>query len=160
MRTRSMDSRTRVVALEQCDAETREFTLVDEKTKRSVLLVATLSGLVTPFMASSVNVALPQIQDEFHIDAIMLAWIQTSYLLATAMFLVPLGKLADIYGRRVIFSYGMSVFTIASCLSAASLDLYMLLAARVLQGIGASMIFGTGIAMIATALYGAYRGRC
>jgi EmrB/QacA subfamily drug resistance transporter len=159
MRTRSMDSRTRVVALEQCDAETREFTLVDEKTKRSVLLVATLSGLVTPFMASSVNVALPQIQDEFHIDAIMLAWIQTSYLLATAMFLVPLGKLADIYGRRVIFSYGMSVFTIASCLSAASLNLYMLLAARVLQGIGASMIFGTGIAMIAAVFPPGERGR-
>ncbi len=52
--------------------------------------MATLSGLVTPFTASSVNVALAQIQNEFHIDAIMLAWVQTSYLLATPMFLLEL----------------------------------------------------------------------
>jgi len=136
-----------------------KFAVVDEKTKKSVLLVATLGGLVTPFMASSINVALPQIQKEFQIDAILLAWIQTSYLLATAMFIVPLGKLADIHGRRIIFSYGMSLFTMASCLSAVSVTLFMLLAARVLQGIGAAMIFGTGIAMIATVFAPGERGR-
>jgi MFS family permease len=90
--------------------------VADEATKKSVLLVATLSAFLTPFMAASINVALPQIQAEFKMDAISLTWIATAYLLATAMCIVPLGKLADMVGRRTIFAYGISIFTVASCL--------------------------------------------
>jgi EmrB/QacA subfamily drug resistance transporter len=133
--------------------------MADETTKKSVLFVATLSGFLTPLMASSINVALPAIQKDFGVDAILLTWIPTSYLLSTSMFLVPLGKLADILGRRKIFVYGISIFTFASCLSAAALNLAMLLAARVVQGIGTAMIFGTGMAMLATAFPPGERGK-
>jgi len=50
-------------------------------------------------MGSSINVALPSIGREFSMDAVLLSWVATSYLLAAAMFLVPFGKLADIEGR-------------------------------------------------------------
>lgn len=133
--------------------------MAEENTKKSVLLVATLSAFLTPFMAASINVALPSIQTEFGLDAILLTWIPTSYLLSTAMFLVPLGKLADIVGRRTIFAYGISLFTIASCLSSVSLNVSMLLASRVVQGIGAAMVFGTGMAMLATVFPPGERGR-
>jgi MFS family permease len=68
--------------------------------KRVVLLIAILSGFITPFHSSAVNIALPSIGKEFHMDAIALAWIATAYLLSSAVSLVPFGKIADIYGRK------------------------------------------------------------
>jgi EmrB/QacA subfamily drug resistance transporter len=133
--------------------------VADEATKKSVLLVATLSAYLTPFMAASINVALPQIQADFEMDAVSLTWIPTAYLLATAMFIVPLGKLADIVGRRTIFAYGISIFTLASCLAALSINAPMLLGARVVQGIGSAMIFSTSMAMLATVFPPGERGR-
>lgn len=133
--------------------------MADEATKKSVLLVATLSAYLTPFMAASINVALPQIQADFEMDAVSLTWIPTAYLLATAMFIVPLGKLADIVGRRTIFAYGISIFTLASCLAALSINAPMLLGARVVQGIGSAMIFSTSMAMLATVFPPGERGR-
>ena len=71
---------------------------------RFVLFIASITYFLTPFMGSAVNVALPSIGREFEIDAIMLNWIATSYLLTSAILLVPFGRLADIYGRKKIFS--------------------------------------------------------
>ncbi len=120
----------------------------NKTTKRSVLIAATLTSFVTPFMASSVNVALPAIQKDLELNAIVLAWIPTAYLLATAIFVVPFGRVADILGRRKIFILGIGVFTITSIISAASISTPMLLVSRVLQGLGAAMIFTTGMAII------------
>ncbi|MCD4743982.1 MAG: MFS transporter, partial [Desulfobacteraceae bacterium] len=58
---------------------------------------------MAPFLISSVNVALPLIQTEFSADAVILSWVATSYILAAAIFMVPIGKIADIYGRKKIF---------------------------------------------------------
>ncbi len=68
--------------------------------KRVVLLVAATASFLTPFMGSSVNIALPSIGNEFAADAVTLSWITTIYFLAAAIFLVPLGRIADITGRR------------------------------------------------------------
>ena len=68
-------------------------------TKRIVLLVTTLAAFLSPFGISSVNIALPSIEKEFLMDAILLSWVTTAYFLSSAMFLVPFGKIADIYGR-------------------------------------------------------------
>jgi EmrB/QacA subfamily drug resistance transporter len=125
----------------------------DEKTqKRSVLLIGIVSSFMTPFMGSATNVALPAIQADFNMDAILLAWVPTSYLLASAVFLIPFGKIADIHGRRKIFLWGIWLFTISSALSAAAPEKYLLILSRVLQGIASAMIFSTGLAMI-TSVY-------
>ncbi|MEJ2718471.1 MAG: MFS transporter [Deltaproteobacteria bacterium] len=131
----------------------------DASTKRSVLYVATLTSFLAPFMGSATNVALPSIQKDFHLDAIILAWIATSYLLSSAVFLVPLGKAADIYGRKKMYVYGLYVITISSFLSATSINPYMLLASRVLQGIGSGMTFATGMAIITSVFPPLERGR-
>ena len=124
-----------------------------------MLLVATMAAFLTPFTASSINIALPSLQSEFHVDTMLLTWIPTSFLLSTSMFLVPFGKIADLVGRRRIFVYGISIFTFASSLSVISFNVTMLLCFRVLQGMGTAMIFGTGMAMLATVFPPGERGK-
>jgi len=128
-------------------------------TKRAALLVATLGSFLTPFMGSSVNIALPSIGNELAMDAISLGWVATAYLLAAAMFLVPFGRLADIYGRKRIFAYGILTYTAAACLSAISTSAVMLIASRVLQGIGGAMIFSTGVAILTSVFPAEERGK-
>jgi len=99
-------------------------------------------------MGSSVNIALPSIGKEFTMDAILLSWVATSYLLAAAVFLVPFGRIADIYGRKRILKYGTVIFTIFSLLLAFSTSAAVLISFRILQGIGSAMIFGTGVAIL------------
>jgi len=121
--------------------------------------VATLGSFLTPFMGSSVNIALPSIGNELAMDAISLGWVATAYLLAAAMFLVPFGRIADIYGRKRIFTYGILTYTVASMLSAIAPSAAVLIASRVLQGIGGAMIFSTGVAILTSVFPAEERGK-
>ena len=116
--------------------------------KRVALLIATLSSFLTPFMFNAINVALPIIGKKFSADTVLLSWVATGYLLAAAMFLLPFGKVADIYGRKKVFTYGILTYTIASLLCAISTSIPLLIGFRVLQGLGAAMIAGTGVAIL------------
>ena len=84
--------------------------------RRVVLLVASIASFLTPFMGSSINIALPSIGAEFGSDAVTLSWISTVYFLAAAVFLVPFGRLADIHGRRRVFLSGIVGYTVVSLL--------------------------------------------
>jgi EmrB/QacA subfamily drug resistance transporter len=127
--------------------------------KRAALLVSTAASFMTPFMASTVNIALPSIGRAFVMDAIALSWVATAYLLAAAMFLVPFGRLADIYGRKRIFIYGVVAYTVVSLLSAAAPTGTFLILLRGLQGIAGAMIFGTGVAILTSVYPVSERGR-
>ncbi len=131
----------------------------DDLNKRPALVVASVAPFLTPFMGSSVNIALPVIGREFAMDAVLLSWVATAFLLAAAMFLVPLGRIADIYGRKKIFSYGIAIYTAASLLAAISVSGVMLIGARILQGVGGAMIFGTGVAMLTSVYPAGERGK-
>ena len=122
----------------------------DDSEKRAALALALLSSFLTPFMASSINVALPPISDEFSMNAVFLSWVATSYLLAAAVFLVPFGRLADIHGRKKVFIYGMWVFTAASLMCAVAPSATLLIGFRVAQGFGSAMIFGTSVAILSS----------
>jgi EmrB/QacA subfamily drug resistance transporter len=127
--------------------------------KRAVLVASATAAFLTPLMASSVSVALPSIGREFAMDALSVSWVATSAVLAAAMFLVPFGRLADIYGRKRIFNYGVITFTIFSFLSGVAPTGATLIASRAMQGMGAAMIFGTSVAMLTSAYQPAERGR-
>lgn len=86
-------------------------------TKRVTLLIASVSSFITPFLSSSINIALPSIGAEFGIDVVYLSWLVTSYLLGTAVFLVPFGRIADIYGKKKVFLYGTITFTVGSLMA-------------------------------------------
>lgn len=118
--------------------------------ERIALIVVCLSSFTAPLMLSAVNVAIPTIAVGLGADAMMLSWIPTAYLLSSAVLLLPCGRLADMYGRKRIFLAGMLVVTLASVLAASSQSAQQLVAYRVLQGIGAAMLFATGVAILAS----------
>lgn len=127
--------------------------------KRIALIVATIASFVTPFTASAVTIALPTIGKEFSMTAVALGWVATAYILAAAVFLLPFGKAADIYGRKRLFLAGMTIYTIASVCCVFVPSAPVLIALRVLQGIGASMTFSTGVAIVTSIVPAAERGR-
>ncbi len=131
----------------------------DSSVKKYAVVVATLAAFLTPFMGASINIALPSIGSEFAMNAVSLSWVATSYLLAAAMFLVPFGRIADIHGRKKVFTYGILMYTVFSLLSALSPSAILLIAFRIFHGIGSAMIFGTGVAILTSVFPGGERGR-
>lgn len=127
--------------------------------KRAVLFVAVVASFLTPFMGSSINVAIPSIGREFSASAVSLSWIATVYLLAAAVFLVPIGKIADNTGRRRIFLAGMLGYTIVSLLCSLATSENVLIALRGLQGFTDAMMFGTSTAIVTTVFPPQERGR-
>lgn len=123
-----------------------------------VLLATTISSFTTPFMGSSVNVALPMIADDFSMNAVSLSWVASSFLLAASITLVPLGRLADIYGRKLFFFSGSLIFALSSLVCIWSQTEAFFIAMRVVQGIGGAMIFSTGTAMLVSAYAPGERG--
>ncbi|MCX7749604.1 MAG: MFS transporter [Clostridia bacterium] len=124
-----------------------------------ILFVASLGLFISPFMVSAVNVILRPIEKEFGMNAILLNWVATSYLLAAAVFLVPFGRLADIYGRKKMYVLGIAIFTAASLLCAISQSSAMFISFRAVQGLGSAMILGTGVAILTSAFPAEERGR-
>jgi len=132
---------------------------VTKTEKHIVLLIAILAGFLTPFDGSAVNIALPTIGSQFHMDAIALSWVATAYLLASAIFLVPFGKISDIYGRKKIFLYGIALFGAASLVMTFVTTEQQMIAVRVFQGIGSAMIFGTSVAILTAVFPPGERGK-
>lgn len=132
---------------------------VDSTSKRITLLVTTLGAFLTPYMGSAVNIALPVIGQEFKMSAVSLSWIATVYLLAAAIFLVPFGKLADTHGRKRIYTYGVAVYALSALFLANSNSEIELISFRIVEGFGAAMLFGSGVAMLTSVFPAGERGR-
>jgi EmrB/QacA subfamily drug resistance transporter len=118
-----------------------------------------MASFLFPFMGSAVNIALPVLGKQLSLDAITLGWITTSYLLSSATFLVPLGRIADIYGRKKVFTCGIAIFTLFSFFSGMANSATMLISFRALQGIGGAMLAGTAVALLATIFPANKRGK-
>ncbi len=127
--------------------------------QRATLLAAVLASFLTSFLGSATNVAMPSIGREFAMDAVLLSWIPTAYLLAASIFLVPFGRLADIHGRKRVFISGMAVVTTGALVAGLSTSGTMLLVARMIQGIGSALIFGTSVAILTSVYPPGERGR-
>ncbi len=120
--------------------------------RRLILLLIVITSFINPFLGAAINIALPTISNEFGLGAVGMSWIAMAFLLSSAVFLVPLGKLADIRGRKRVFLAGNLIIAISSIFCALSISGGMLIAFRTLQGIGSAMVFGTGVAII-TSVY-------
>ncbi len=131
----------------------------DDGIKLVALVVASIASFFTPFMGTSVNLALPAIGANFGADAILLNWVVNGFLLAAAIFAVPFGRICDIYGRKKIFTYGIILFTVASFLCALAPSTLSLIVFRVFQGIGSAMIFVTGLAILTSVFPPHERGK-
>jgi len=126
---------------------------------KSIIISVMMTSFFTTFIGSSTNLALPLIGKEFAGSALVLSWIVTGYILASAVFLLPMGRIADIVGRKKIFLLGTTGFTLFTFLCPVSWSNASLILFRVLQGITASMIYATGMAMISSAYPAGQRGK-
>src|SRR3954464_6951094 len=87
-----------------------------------------------------VNVALPSIQSDLHLQISELEWVVTGYALTFGALMLTGGKLADLLGRRLIFVVGLAIFTASSLACGLATGPEMLIGARVVQGVGAAMM--------------------
>ncbi|MDY6904857.1 MAG: MFS transporter [Thermodesulfobacteriota bacterium] len=130
-----------------------------QTSKTGLLIVATVATFMGPFMVSGVNIVLPAMEAEFSIGAVLLSWIANTYLLSSAVLLMPMAKIADMVGRKKIFVAGLWLFSLATLLITVAPSIWILLGFRVLQGAGAAMVSTTGIAIVASVFPVSERGR-
>jgi EmrB/QacA subfamily drug resistance transporter len=132
--------------------------MVEKTVRNTALLVVALGSFLIPFMGSSLSIALPIIQRDLALDVILLGWIPTVFVLASAAFILPFGRLGDIYGIKKIFTYGVIVYTLASLLAALSPSGTFLIIFSFLQGVGCSLMFATGVALLSSVYPAGRRG--
>jgi EmrB/QacA subfamily drug resistance transporter len=124
------------------------------------VLVATILGTGMAFLDGTVvNIALPRIGEEFGASVSGLQWILDGYLLSLAALILVAGSLGDRYGRRRIYLLGVAWFGIASVLCGVAMSTEMLVASRVLQGIGGALLTPGALAIIQSSFVRSDRAR-
>lgn len=124
---------------------------IRESPKRWAILATLCTGtFIAAFYISVVIVALPSIMRHFDISLTLTAWVMLVYTLGLTAFLLPFGRLSDIFGRKRIYFIGCIVFTIATAMAGLSQNIWQLLSMRLLEALGAAMIMANSFAIIAT----------
>jgi EmrB/QacA subfamily drug resistance transporter len=113
-----------------------------------ILVAVSLATLMTYLDNNIVNVAIPTIQRSLHLSTAGLEWVVSSYILMFASLLLFGGRMADLFGRRRLFMVGLSVFTLSSLAAGLAGTGAELIAARVVQGLGAALLVPTTLAII------------
>src|SRR5882724_7607659 len=109
--------------------------------------------------SSITQLLLPRLELEFNARLSTVSWVAVSYLLAMAAFLPIFGRLADMMGRKLLYTGGFLLFVLSSALCGLAPNLPVLIAFRVAQGIGAALLSSNSIAIVVTAAGPAQRGR-
>ncbi len=121
----------------------------------TVLLGATMSALDV----SIVNVAMPTLKNTFGVSMAVIEWIAMAYMLALTIFLPLFGRLADIYGRSKLYTIGFVVFSVGSLFCGMSSTAGLMIASRIIQGIGAGLLQANSVALITQAFPAKERGK-
>ena len=132
---------------------------MEKNQQRAIITVVIITAFITTFTGSALNLSVPDIGEQFGVSAGTVGWLITGYTLAVAAFSVPLGRLADITCRKTVLVAGIVIFVVCCAAAVFSVSMVMLLAVRIIQGIGASMIFSTNTAVLISAFPGERRGR-
>ncbi|WP_320042022.1 MFS transporter [uncultured Desulfobacter sp.] len=127
-------------------------------TGHTIFIVSAVQFLA-PFMMSAVGVALPTIGRFYGASAVSLALVEMVYMLAVTLFLLPVGRLADITGRKKIFVSGVALFALATILLPFSPSIDIFIAIRFLQGIGVSCTVSTSVAILSSVVPKEKRGK-
>lgn len=102
--------------------------------------------------ASIVTLALPSMQREFGVSLSQVEWVALAYLLTLVGLVTVIGRIADMVGRKALYTYGFALFTLASMACALAPSLPILVVARVVQGVGAALLQANSVALISTAV--------
>lgn len=126
---------------------------------RSVLVATMITAFISTFMGSSLNLSIPSIEHYFAVNAATINWVISAYTIAVAAMSLPLGKLADIKGRRKVFLTGIGGFGVSSILCIFSVNIEMLIFLRSLQGMCAAMMFSTNNAILISSFPHSVQGK-
>jgi EmrB/QacA subfamily drug resistance transporter len=121
-----------------------------ERRRWIALAVLCLGQLMMVLDATIVNVALPSIQHDLHFTQGNLTWVMNGYLITFGGFLLLAGRMGDLVGRKKVFLGGLVLFTAASVLCGVAGSQAMLIAARLLQGVGGAVASSVILAIIVT----------
>ena len=138
--------------------QTREYYRDSSAARWAALIVVCIGSFLTPLSLSSVHIATPALANDLQADAILVSWVPTAFLLSNVITLLPVGRLADIWGRKRTYLAGSILFAIFSILAGFAPNIELLLVTRVLQGVAASMIFGCTLAIVTSVFEGGQRG--
>jgi EmrB/QacA subfamily drug resistance transporter len=127
---------------------------LSSRRKVIILISCCLSLLIVSMDATIVNVAIPSIRTELHASASELQWVIDVYTLVLASLLLLSGATADRFGRRRVFQIGLTIFAVGSLLCSLAPDIHTLIAARLLQGIGGSMLNPVALSIISQVFVG------
>ena len=119
---------------------------------RWVLASLSLSMLLSSLGTSSANVSLPTLAQAFNASFQEVQWVVLAYLLAITTLIVSVGRLGDITGRRRLLLAGIVLFTAASVLCGVAPTLWLLIAARAAQGLGAAVMMALAMAFVGEAV--------
>lgn len=133
--------------------------MTQQVSRSATLMVVCTAHFLMPFMMSAVGVALPAIGRDFSASAMQLGLVETTYVLSASIFLLAMGRMGDIYGRRRIFQYGIVVFTIAGGLLSQAWSIESMIVMRFLQGMGGSMVMATTFAIVVSVFPPKERGK-
>jgi EmrB/QacA subfamily drug resistance transporter len=125
----------------------------------TILSVTTLGAFMAALDSNIVTIALPAISRGLGSGVSLLGWVITGYILATAALVLQSGKMGDLYGKKKVYLVGFALFGFASALCGLSPDALLLIAFRVVQGVGASLIAATSIPLIFASFPPAERGQ-
>lgn len=125
------------------------------------LVVSTvcIGAFMAALDASIINLALPSLVTQLNVSMATVEWISLVYLLTLASLVIPFGRLADMLGRKWMYTGGFTVFLISSLLCGLAPTFGVLLLARVLQAVGAAMLQANSVAIITAATPPQHRGK-
>ena len=119
--------------------------------KWTVLTVTTVGQLMASLDFSLIIVALPTIIEALNISLFAGIWVITGYRLMLTILMITIGRFADIMGRVRLYNTGFTIFTVGSALCALSTSGELLVASRLIQGLGAALLFVNSMALVADA---------
>lgn len=124
-----------------------------------LLALTSVGAFMAPLDGSIVSVALPSMGSDLHLSFAASMWVQAAYLLTTAVLLIPMGRLADQYGRVRFYLMGIAIFALGSLLAALSINGAWLIGSRIVQGAGGALMIATAAAITTAAFPPNERGR-
>jgi EmrB/QacA subfamily drug resistance transporter len=116
--------------------------------KWTVVTVTTVGTLMAGINSRIVIIGLPTISLELHASAVEAVWVTQAYVLASAIFLLLVGRVTDLFGRVKLYNYGFVIFTIGSVLSSIAVDATDLILFRAVQGVGAGILTSNSAALV------------
>ncbi|SDO05670.1 MFS transporter [Acetanaerobacterium elongatum] len=124
-----------------------------------MLFSLALGTFMSALDSSAVSIVLPIIQNHYGVALSSVEWVSTAYLLVVSSLLLTFGRISDLLGHKRVYTTGFLIFTLGSLLCGLSLNIQMLIVCRVIQALGASMMFSSNTAIITANVPAGRRGK-